>query len=406
LQNRNENLKILFLTDNFPPETNAPAMRTFDHAKIWVESGHSVQIVTCQPNFPKGEVFPGYKNLKISRETIDGIEILRVPTFIAKNSGFFLRTLDFISFMIAGIFAGLFLAKKPDVIIATSPQFFTAIAGYVLSQIRKCPWVFEVRDLWPDSIVAVGQIGKESRIFKLLKKIEIFLYRKANLVVPVTRSFASEISSNGIIAEKIAVIPNGIPLQKIRKINSSQRKKPGDTITIGYIGTMGLAHGLTSVLNTAKALKKQGQDQYKFLFVGDGSEKLKLKSIAAKNKLTNVIFEPSCSREQVDKYWNQIDIALIQVKSDPVFSTVIPSKIFDAMAYGLPIIACAPDGELTRVLIECKSKTNTIRPGDPNLLEAEIKKLEFAPKQTYDLENYTREKNADLMIRSVEKMLN
>ena len=147
-------MRILFLTDNFPPEVNAPASRTYDHAKEWVKAGHDVTVITCFPNFPKGEVYDGYRNKLYQREQVDGINVIRVWSYIAANKGFFKRTLDFISFSITSFIAGLFV--KTDVIVATSPQFFTALSGRTLSFWKRKPWVMEVRDLWPESIKTVG----------------------------------------------------------------------------------------------------------------------------------------------------------------------------------------------------------------------------------------------------------
>ena len=148
-------MHILFLTDNFPPEGNAPATRTYEHAREWVKLGHKVTIITGAPNFPEGKVFDGFSNRWYSKAILDGIEVRRVKTYITANEGFAKRILDFMSFMVTSFFAGLFV-KKPDVIIGTSPQFFTAISAWALSAVRFKPFIFELRDIWPASITAVG----------------------------------------------------------------------------------------------------------------------------------------------------------------------------------------------------------------------------------------------------------
>ncbi|MFN3591385.1 MAG: glycosyltransferase [Thermaurantiacus sp.] len=148
-------MHILFLTDNFPPEVNAPASRTHEHAREWVKAGHRVTVITCAPNFPKGQVFEGYRNRLWQRENVDGIEVIRVWTYITANEGFLRRTLDYMSFMIAAILAAPFV-RDVDVIVGTSPQFFTACAAYAVSRYKRVPFVFELRDLWPESIRAVG----------------------------------------------------------------------------------------------------------------------------------------------------------------------------------------------------------------------------------------------------------
>ena len=146
-------MHILFLTDNFVPETNAPATRTWEHTRRWVQAGHQVTVITGAPNFPAGQVFPGYRNRLYQTETLEGVRVIRVWTYITANEGFLKRTLDYLSFMITGGLAALFV-RRPDVVIATSPQFFNALGGCLVSMIRRKPFVFELRDLWPDSIVA------------------------------------------------------------------------------------------------------------------------------------------------------------------------------------------------------------------------------------------------------------
>ena len=158
-------MNILFLTDNFPPEVNAPASRVYDHCAQWVREGHNVTVITCFPNFPLGKIFAGYKNSLFYKEDMSGIKVIRVWTFIAPNEGIFMRTFDYISFMISSFVAGLFL-KRLDVIIGTSPQFFTVISAFMLSHLKSVPWVFELRDIWPESIRAVGAIHNKTWIFR------------------------------------------------------------------------------------------------------------------------------------------------------------------------------------------------------------------------------------------------
>jgi colanic acid biosynthesis glycosyl transferase WcaI len=168
-------MNILFLSENFTPETNAAATRVHERAVYWAKWGHRVTVLTSAPNFPEGKLFAGYKNHWYRREEIDGITVIRVKTFIAANDGVVLRSLDFVSFMVSSVIAGLF-QPRPDVVVATSPQFFTAIAGWALAAIRRLPFVFELGDLWPRSIVAVGAI-RVDWIIRLLERVELFLYR-------------------------------------------------------------------------------------------------------------------------------------------------------------------------------------------------------------------------------------
>ena len=148
-------MHILFLSDNFPPEVNAPASRTHEPCRQWAAAGNQITVITCAPNFPTGRVFPGYRNRLWQQEWVDGIRVIRVWSYITANEGFAKRTLDYLSFMFSGGTAAM-LHSRPDVVVSTSPQFFCAVAGWVVTRLRRLPWVFVLRDLWPASIVAVG----------------------------------------------------------------------------------------------------------------------------------------------------------------------------------------------------------------------------------------------------------
>jgi glycosyltransferase involved in cell wall biosynthesis len=211
-----EQVKILFLSDNFPPEGNAPATRLYEHAVRWVKAGHTVTVVTCAPNFPEGKLFPGFRNSWRQVEDVDGIRVVRVKSYITANDGFVRRSLDYLSFMAMG-FAMSLLEAQPDVVVATSPQFFAAFAGWAVSVFKRRPFVFELRDLWPASIVAVG-VMVESPVIALLEKVERFLYRRADAVVAVTEAFRTDLISRGIPRDKIHVVSNGVDLQRYRPL--------------------------------------------------------------------------------------------------------------------------------------------------------------------------------------------
>ena len=188
-------MKILFLTDNFPPEVNAPATRTFEHCRQWVLDGIDVTVITCFPNFPQGKVYRGYKNKFCQSEIIDGIHIIRVWTYITANKGFVKRTLDYISFSVSAFITGLF--QKTDLIIATSPQFFTALAGRTLSFWKGKPWIMEVRDLWPESIKTVGAMN-DNILIRYFEWQEKRCYHSAQKIIVVTDSFKRKLVERGI----------------------------------------------------------------------------------------------------------------------------------------------------------------------------------------------------------------
>ena len=330
-------MHVLFLTDNFPPEVNAPASRTFEHCREWVKAGHTVTVVTCAPNFPKGKVFDGYRNKLWQTETVEGIRVIRVWSYITANEGFLRRVLDYQSYMLSAIVASVFV-RKVDLIIGTSPQFFTACAAYVVSRYKFRPYIFELRDLWPESIKAVGAM-KNERAIRFLEWIEMFLYRKAAKVVSVTRSFKDILVRRGIDGGKIEVITNGVDISqfKPRPKDPELTAKLGMTgkFVAGYIGTHGLAHGLETLLDAAERLR--GQD-FVFLFLGDGARKEALKQMAAEKKLDNVVFIDSVPKADVARYWSLLDVSVIHLKKTDLFTTVIPSKLFESMGMGLPVL--------------------------------------------------------------------
>ena len=330
-------MHILFLTDNFPPEVNAPASRTFEHCREWVKAGHRVTVVTCAPNFPKGKVFDGYRNKLWQTETMEGIRVIRVWSYITANEGFLRRILDYQSYMLSAIIASIFV-RKVDLIIGTSPQFFTACAAYVVSRYKFRPYIFELRDLWPESIKAVGAM-KNERAIRFLEWVEMFLYRKSAKVVSVTRSFKDILMRRGIDGGKIEVITNGVDISqfKPRPKDPELTAKLGmqGKFVAGYIGTHGLAHGLETLLAAAERLR--GQDIV-FLFLGDGARKDALKQMAAEKKLDNVVFVDSVSKADVARYWSLLDVSVIHLKKTDLFTTVIPSKLFESMGMGLPVL--------------------------------------------------------------------
>lgn len=340
-------MKILFLTDNFPPEVNAPATRTFEHCKEWVAEGIDVTIITCNPNFPQGKVYSGYKNkLLPQKEIIEGIKVIRVWSYMSKNSGFLKRTLDYISYAITSFFAGLFV--KTDVIIATSPQFFTAISGYMLSVFKRKKWIFELRDLWPETIRSVSAV-KSTKVLDFLEKIEIYLYKKADLIISVTNSFKSNLINRSIDPSKIKIITNGVNRnvfnESIKAHDLVDDLGLQDKFIIGYIGTHGMTHNLEGLISNIP-----NDESLHFVFIGDGACKSTMIKIASERGLKNVTFLDPVGKNEIAKYWSFIDVALVPLRKSSTFLEVLPSKMFEAAAMGKPILL-GVDGE-ARQLIE------------------------------------------------------
>ncbi|MBU2917733.1 glycosyltransferase family 4 protein [Psychrosphaera sp. F3M07] len=407
-------MHILFLTDNFPPEGNAPATRTYEHAREWVKEGHKVTIITGSPNFPEGKVFEGYKNSWYKKEYLEGIEVRRVKTYITANEGFAKRILDFMSFMVTSFCAGLFV-KKPDVIIGTSPQFFTAVSAWALAAVRFKPFIFELRDIWPASITAVGAMGRTLPI-RILEKIEMFLYRRAIKIISVTHSFKTELIERGIDGSKIDVVLNGVDLtvyspSKVKAPKFVDEYNLKDKFVVGYVGTHGMAHALDKIVETAELLV--GYKDIVILFAGGGAAKPEVEKLVAEKKLSNVVLIPRQPKELMPKLWSLCDISLISLKDTELFKTVIPSKIFESMGMGLPMIITAPKGEATDIVSGTKSGV-IIAPESPELLECSIRNLYMNRNKLIELSNnsaeaakiYDRKYLANKMLSCFIEMIN
>ena len=334
-------MHILFISDNFPPEVNAPASRTFEHCREWASAGHHVTVITGAPNFPKGKVFEGYRNRPWQREEIAGIRVVRVWTYITANEGFTKRILDYLSFMFSAILASLFV-RGVDVVIGTSPQFFAACGAYLVGVLKRVPWIFELRDIWPESIRAVGAM-KESMALKWLEKLELFLYRKAAAIVSVTHAFREALIRRGVDGRKIHVVTNGVD-------SSRFSPRPKDEVLVdklglngkfvgGYIGTHGMAHALDTILDAARLLLVEADgDRYRFILLGDGASKKDLVERARAEGLSNVIFLESVPKDEVVRYWSVLDVSVIHLKRTELFTTVIPSKLFECMGMAIPVL--------------------------------------------------------------------
>jgi glycosyltransferase involved in cell wall biosynthesis len=404
-------MHILFLTDNFPPEVNAPASRTFEHAREWVRLGHRVTVITCAPNFPSGRVFEGYHNRLWQRETMDGIDVVRVWTYITANDGVLRRTLDYMSFMVSAIPASLTIGKV-DIIVGTSPQLFTACAAMIASTLKRRPYVFELRDLWPESIRAVGAM-KNDRVLNGLEKVELFLYRRAAHIVCVTHSFVDNLVSRGIARDKINVVTNGADLSRFkpqpRDEYLAQSLGLKDKFVVGYVGTHGMAHALATLLDAAEALKGLPAARHiRILLLGDGSEKTALKADAQKRHLDNVLFLDSVPRSEVSRYWSLLDLSIIHLRKTPLFESVIPSKLFECMAMGIPVVHGVV-GESAGIVVS-EGVGIPFEPEDANALVERIMQLAGDPGRLKQLsaqgvmaaKHYDRTAMAAAMLKTLE----
>lgn len=402
-------MRILFLSDNFPPESNAPATRLWEHATRWVKHGHEVTVITCAPNFPEGKLFDGYRNGWRQVETLGGIRVVRVKTYITANEGFIKRTLDYMSFMVMAFFFGLF-ERRPDVVVATSPQFFCALGGWMLSIAKRQPFVFELRDLWPASIMAVGAM-KKSLLIRILERLELFLYARAKRIIAVTESFRQDLIQRGVAPGKIGVIRNGVDLScyypRPRDSGIEADYELRDKFVVGYIGTHGMAHSLPKVIEAADLL--QSHDDIVFVFVGSGAGRGMVEQLVAKKSLSNVRLIARQPKKRMPAFWSVCDLALVPLRNDPVFATVIPSKIFESMGMGVPILMSLPMGEATEI-VESADVGVCVPPENPEAMADALIHLHRS-KQDMDKyranaviasQRYSRDRLANEMLAELE----
>ncbi len=404
-------MRILFLSDNFPPESNAPATRLFEHSVRWVRDGHDVTVITCAPNFPEGKLYAGYRNKWRQVEIVSGIRVIRVKTYISANEGFLKRTLDYMSFMVMAFVMSLF-EKRPNVLVATSPQFFAAIGGWAAAALRRVPFVFELRDLWPASIVAVGAMEK-SKVIRLLEKVELFLYRRSKRIISVTNSFKADLIDRGINPDKIDVVINGVDLDRYEPLEKDlelmQTYGLEGKFVCGYIGTHGMAHALTKVLDAAEMLK--GEPSVAFFFAGSGADRASVERLVIERGLDNVVMIPRQPKDKMPALWSLCDVAIVPLRDTPVFSTVIPSKIFEAMGMGIPILMSLPEGEATQIIRSTGSGV-CVAPESPTEMATAIKDLLGHPDRVAELRkaglaaapHYSRDKQATLMLEYLSKV--
>ena len=372
-------MHILFLSNYFPPEVNAPATRLHEHARQWVADGHTVDVLTSVPNFPEGEVYEGYEN-RLTEEERDGIRVTRVPMYISPNEGVIQRVLSYLSFMLSACwYAGRL--PTPDVLVATSPQFFAALAGYVGAWRKDVPFVLEIRDLWPESIVAVGAMSRNV-IIRFLEWVERVLYRKAEHIVVVTDSFEEAIAEKDIARNKISVIKNGIetawwdePLDEERLAELQHEHALEGKFVASYIGTIGMAHRADILLEAAR---RCDDPDIVFMVVGTGAKKDELAARQAELELDNFRLVDKVPKEQVPYLLALSDTSVVHLRDDPLFETVIPSKIFEAMATGTPIVL-GVRGESQRI-VETAEAGLPIPPEDPDALAEAVRHLEEHPE--------------------------
>ena len=410
-------MKILYVSQYFPPEMGAPAARAAELSKHWVQQGHEVSVLTGFPNHPTGVVPPEYRK-KLRRlmvhEHCDGVDVVRTWLLPFPNRRAYERMLNYSSFCVSAASTGLFLSR-PDVVIATSPQLLVALSGWWLARCKRVPFVFEVRDLWPESLAAVG-VGKENSILhRSLSKIAGFLYRQCDRIVVVTPAFEDHLVKHwSVPPEKISVIENGVETQQFAPgLASELRTELGveEKFVVSYIGTMGMAHSLETILEAAAQLQQRAPEIC-FLMMGEGAEKDRIVGLARQRDLNNVRFINQQPRENVPAYISASDVCLVPLRKNELFKTVIPTKMLEFMSCARPVIL-GVDGQARSILEEARTGL-AIEPENSAALanaicylaaNREIAREMGRSGREYVVRKFSRRHTAEKYVRMLEQML-
>jgi glycosyltransferase involved in cell wall biosynthesis len=337
-------MKILYISQYFPPEIGAPAARASELARHWTQEGHEVTVLTGFPNHPNGLVPAEYKSALrrlVTKEKFAGASVVRSWLLPFPNRKSYERILNYSSFFVSAAITGTFLAR-PEVVVATSPQILVALAGWWIARCKRVPFVFEVRDLWPESLAAVGMGRDGSLLYSILAKIARFLYRRSDHIVVVTPAFKDHLIRRWHVpAEKISIIQNGVETELFSPRNAdpllrSQLRAEGKFL-VSYIGTIGMAHGLDTLIEAAAKLQVTAP-HVEFLLVGEGADRERICALANARGLTNLHFAGPQPRERIPAYIAASDACLVLLKKADVFETVIPTKMLEFMSCGRPVV--------------------------------------------------------------------
>ena len=366
-------MKILMVCHYFAPEIGAPQARLSETSKVWASLGHDVEVLTGMPNHPTGIVHDGYQGRKVVDEKHDGYRVVRTWLYATPNTGIVRKTLGHLSFMVTGLALGGPKLSKPDVVVVSSPTFFSIFTAWVLAKLWRRPLVVEVRDLWPGIFVELGVLTNRW-VIGLLERLELAAYRAASTVVVVTEGFKKDLIRRGVPAAKVAVITNGVDLERFEPGPSSPEVRTrlgaesAKDILVVYIGAHGISHGLDSVLNASTRF----ESHVKLAFVGEGAEKPALVDKAKVAGYTNVSFHNGVDRDEVLAIIRSADVLLVPLRNIPLFETFIPSKMFEFMAVGTAVVG-AVAGEAKDILE--RAGAPVVEPENPNALAETINEL-------------------------------
>jgi glycosyltransferase involved in cell wall biosynthesis len=405
-------MDILYLSQYFPPEVGATQTRAYEMARGLVQAGHRVTMIAEIPNHPSGIVPPEYRGKWVECSQLDGIDVLRVWVKASSVKTFKSRMAFYLSYMTDAALVGALRARGPfDVVYATSPPLFVGAAGLALHWLKRAPFVFEVRDLWPESAVALGELNSP-RAIAWAGKLEELCYNRASRIVVVTEGIRQRLLERGIPAGKLALIPNGAntdlfqPQPALGAQFRAAHGLPADAFVAVYAGIHGIAQGLETVLHAASLLRNE--PGVRFVLVGEGPVKAELQALAAELRLDNVMMLPEQPRSAMPAILSAADGAIVPLRKLELFQGALPSKMFDAWACELPLLLSI-DGEARRTLDAAQGGLY-IPPEDQNALAAAIRSLAAQPDRGRSLgqngRRYTEQHHSrQAQARALEKLL-
>jgi len=370
-------MHIVFLTHYYPPEVGAPQARLSELGRVLLSCGHQVTVLTGFPNYPAGIIPPQYRGKRFMEESQAGIRILRSWVYARPNRGILSRLMNHLSFTFSSaLFGGR--AGRPDLVLVESPPLFLGLTGIWLCARWRVPMVFNVADLWPESAIALGVLHNRFLI-RAGEALERFIYSHSTHITVVTQGIRDILVGRGIPAKKVSVITNGVSSELFTPAPPDRellgRYGVADKFVVLYAGTLGLSHGLESVLAAAALLRDQ--PRFHFLFAGDGSERELLLQQASNLGLANVTFTGIVPRDLMPRLVSSADACIAHLKRNPLFEGALPSKMFEYMSCGRPVILGVA-GEASRLLGEAGAGI-CVAPEDPGALAAAVIELANNP---------------------------
>lgn len=408
-------MRILYISQYFPPESGATQIRAYEMARNFVRRGHEVTVISEIPNHPSGIIHPYYRRKLYERVELEGIDVIRVWVKASTVKNFRNRMIFYLSFMFNAILAGVFLTRNSyDLIYASSPPLFVGGTALVLSYVKCTPLIFEVRDLWPESAIELGEISSK-RAISWATHLEEACYTRARSIIVVTQGIRERLIERGIPAKKLALITNGANIEHFQfqpeqRAHLRKELKLENKFIILYAGIFGVAYDFNTIIEAAKLLIED--PTIHFLIIGDGPKKADIATILSDDATQNLTLLPEQSYDTISGYYSASDVTIIPLRRNKFFKGTLPVKIFDAWACQRPVLLCNVEGEASQIISEANAGL-VVPPEDVGNLITAVRRLYASPDlcnqmgingRNYTKENYSRQTLADQLLSLLESI--